>query len=390
MVTRGARFIKKMNRQIILEKIIEKQEISRSDLSKITNLNKVTVSSQVASLLDDNLIIEKQYAESNGGRKPILLTVNENAAFTLGIDLDVKTVTLLLCNVKGGVVKKEQWELTTDDFEIVVKDLIALIHSFLKDFPPSLYGVAAIVIGIHGIVNNDETIAFTPGHHWVNVNIKQPIEQAFRVPVFVDNSTNLCALAESVVNDHEADNLLCISSFSGIGMGLITNNEIYKGFHGYAGEVGHMIIVPEGKQCRCGNKGCWELYASEKAFYKEIAEEFAETTHHQHVDRDVVLQLVEQGHEPTINKLDQFFYYFSLGLNNIINLYNPETVIINSGLMPHLPNAEQTIQSLLRSKMNNYKTLKVSNLGKDACALGACFVGIKHFLQINNLKLSRI
>ncbi|BAB04419.1 ROK family transcriptional regulator [Halalkalibacterium halodurans] len=384
MDTRGATFIKKMNRRAILEKIIEKQEISRSDLSKITNLNKVTVSSQVASLLEEHLIIEKQYAESSGGRKPILLTLNENAAFTLGIDLDIKTLTFMLCNLKGAVIKKEQWKLANVDFDDVVNEMISLIQSFLKDIPASKYGVVGIGIGIHGIVDNDETIAFTPGHHWSNVNVKQPIEQAVNIPVVVENSTNLCALAENVVSDHEADNLLCISSFSGVGMGLIVHNAIYKGFHGYAGEVGHMIIVPEGKPCRCGNKGCWELYASEKALYQEISE----STKREHVDRDVVLALIEAGDEETLKKLDQFIYYFSLGLNNIINSYNPETIVISSGLMPHLPNIEHKIQSHLHSKISHYKTLKISNLGKEACALGACFIGIKQFLEINTLKLS--
>jgi predicted NBD/HSP70 family sugar kinase len=383
METGGAVFIKNMNRQIILEKIIEKKEISRSELSKLTKLNKVTVSSQVASLLEENLIVEEQYAESSGGRKPILLTLNKNSAFTLGIDLDVNTVNFILSNLQGSMVKKEQWKLANYDFEVVVRDIIPMIHFFLEDIPPSIYGVVSIGIGIHGIVNNDQTIAFTPQHNWINVDIKQPIEEALNIPVFVENSTNLCAYAENVVNDKDADNLLCISTFSGIGMGLIINNEIYKGFHGFAGEVGHMIIVPEGKPCRCGNNGCWELYASEKALYQDIKE----LTRLENVDQDVVLQLLNNQHKQVQKKLDEFIYYFSIGLNNIINSYNPETIIINSALIPHLPGIESMFQSLLQSKMNYYKSLKVSNLGKDACALGACVMGIKNFLQINNLQL---
>lgn len=384
MDTGGATFIKNMNRQIILEKIIENKEISRSDLSKITNLNKVTVSSQVASLLEENIIIEKQIAKSTGGRKPILLSLNENAAFTLGIDLDVNTVTLILCNLQGSVFKKEQWELTNYDFEIVVNEIISNIHSFLADIPPSIGAVVSIGIGIHGIVNNDQTIHFTPQHKWQSVNIKEPIEQALQIPVFVENSTNLCAYAESVINEIDADNLLCISTFSGIGMGLIHNNEIYKGYHGFAGEIGHMIIVPDGKQCSCGSKGCWELYSSEKAFYKDISE----LLDIEIIDKDYVLQLLNKNDEQIQRKLQEFIYYFSIGLNNIINLYNPETVIINSGLIPQLPNIEERIKSQLSSKMNHYKTLKISNLGKDACALGACVMGIKNFLDIKNLKLN--
>ncbi len=105
----------------------------------------------------------------------------------------------------------------------------------------------------------------------IDVDIKERFESEFNVPIFVDNNANLCAYAEQVFH-YSIEDLFCVSMYSGIGLGIIKDREIYRGFQGFAGEIGHMIVEKEGLPCPCGNKGCWEQYASEKAVMKRLKE----------------------------------------------------------------------------------------------------------------------
>lgn len=385
MVTGDSAYIKKINRSLIIQKIIEHGLISRADLSKITGLNKATISVQVADLLQEGLVYETQQEHNTVGRRPIMLSINENAGYVLGIDLDYKSIIYTVSNLKGKPVSVNEYKVDSEDYDSIIKTIIKKIKVYQLDFSDQPYGIVNVVVGIHGTVNKkDESIRFIPRYKWHQKHIKEDLQKELNIPIFVENNANLSAYAEKVFKHHHSNNLLTVILTSGIGSGMIIDGELHKGFHGYAGEMGHMIIYPNGDACRCGNHGCWELYASEPSLLRKLEAELQQTN----ITIPVVKKLLQSNHPVAKSYVDQYLNYVSIGLNNIINLYNPETVVINSRILNVYPGSIEKIKNRLISSVSEYGEIVLSELGKESCVLGACALGIQHFLEVPSILLS--
>ncbi|MGM0876205.1 MAG: ROK family protein [Bacillota bacterium] len=384
MAIGDAAFIKKMNRSLIISKIIEQGMISRADLSKVTKLTRATISVQAADLLEEELIVESHHEHNNVGRKPIMLSLNLKAGYALGIDLDYRHITFTLSDLMGNPICFDIVEIQNSNYNEILEILIKQIKVYEEKCSKSRFGIIGIVIGIHGIVTKDEIINFVPRHKWQNKNLKGDLEKEFKIDIHIENNANLCSFAERVFKRHQSENLLSISMYSGIGLGVLINGELLKGYHGYAGEMGHMIIVPDGMQCNCGNLGCWELYASEGSFFKQLTEKHQK----QNLTYKDVQELLMSEDPLTCNLLEQFIKYVSIGLNNIINLLNPETLVLNSELLKLVPDAENKIKSHLTSSISHYNELLISELGKHATVMGACALAIKNFLEVPEISLT--
>ncbi|MCQ6275646.1 ROK family transcriptional regulator [Bacillus sp. V3B] len=383
MVTGDGAYIKKINRSIILETIIKHGMISRADLAKITGLNKTTISVQVADLLEEELIVETQQEHHTIGRRPIMLSINHEAAYVLGIDLDYKQIHYTLADLQGNPVQSLTVNTKIEDYNEMVHLLIKQIKKFQNKCINSRYGLVNVMIGIHGTVNKDEIIFFIPKYQWRNKNLIADLRKKLDLDIHIENNANLSAFAEKVYKYHESHNLINIILTSGIGAGIMINGEIHRGFHGYAGEMGHMIVSRGGKPCKCGNDGCWELYASEKSLLKQLSI----MLNQQNITRDDVQKLLELEDSMTIEQLEDFTISISIGLNNIINLYNPETIVINSEILTMLPHAVEKIQSHLHSSVSQYSEIVLSELGNSACTMGACALAIQYFLEVPELML---
>jgi predicted NBD/HSP70 family sugar kinase len=384
MITGDASFIKKINRSLIISKIIEHGLISRADLAKITGLNKATISVQAAELLAEELIIETQSEHKNLGRRPIMLSINKQAGFALGIDLDKSNITFTLSDISGTPLDTHSIVMETSDYNLILKLLTEQITTYKEKCSHARYGLVGVVIGIHGIVNNDETIYFVPYHQWHNKDLKTDLNNETGINIFIENNANLCSFAEIVYKHYHSENLLSVSSYSGIGLGIMVKGKLLKGCDGYAGEIGHMIIVPDGLPCRCGNLGCWEQYASESSFVKKLSES------HNHIDvtYDNIHQWFIEQDTITNRLMKDYLKFLSYGLNNIINLYNPEILVINSELLRLYPNALEEIKAHLTSTVGQYRKLQISDFGKGACSMGACALAIKKFLDVKELSLA--
>ncbi|WP_078549600.1 ROK family transcriptional regulator [Litchfieldia alkalitelluris] len=384
MAIGDAAYIKKINRSQIISKIIEQGMISRADLSKITKLTRATISVQVADLLEEELIVESQQEHNTVGRKPIMLSLNRLAGYALGIDLDFRTISFTVSDLTGNPVRTDHVELENSNYDEVLQILINEIRGYKEKYSHSRFGIVGVVIGIHGIVKNDNTISFVTQHKWYNKDLKGDLERNLHTEIYIENNANLCSFAEKVYTHHQSENLVSVSMYSGIGLGILINGELLKGYHGYAGEMGHMIIIPDGKPCNCGNLGCWELYASENSFLKQLAENL-----NQHLlSYEEVKELIHANNPVAMQQIEEFLKYIAVGLNNIINLLNPETLVLNSELLKMIPNAESKIKANLKSSISDYKELLISELGTNASVMGACALAIKNFLEIPELSFT--
>ncbi|UOQ44228.1 ROK family transcriptional regulator [Halobacillus salinarum] len=375
-----ASYIKQMNRRILIEHILKEKSLSRSDLSRRTGLNKATVSVQINELIQEEIVVEQKVGESvTLGRKPILLEMNDQAGYSIGIDIDDTVIRGVFLDFKGNPFHHICLPITNNNFETIINEieihLLPLINKFNKKHKPR--GLIGVCVGIHGIINNDSQIIFTPKHHWSNVHAKERLEETFHTPVFIDNNANLSAYGEHVYFENISD-LFCITLFSGIGLGIINNFSIYRGFQGFAGEVGHMIIDPNGPTCACGNHGCWELYASEKELLHKLSNHFPEKIHN-----SSPAELLE--HPSFAEPFDHYLSSLSYGLNNIINIFNPQRIVLNGALINKNPNVVEEIKNKLHSKINNYEEIRISQLGESACAMGGAAFVLKDYFNLQTL-----
>ncbi|WP_336787877.1 ROK family protein [Paenibacillus sp. MMO-177] len=383
MITGDASYIKKMNRSLILKEILKEGMLSRADVSKVTALTRATVSGQVSDLLDEELVIEKEIEYSQVGRKPIMLSINAEAGYAIGIDLEYDQISFAISDLQGSLVLSDTITLQSNAYEDILSLLIGQIKHYQERFAASRYGIIGIVIAIHGLVSTDEVIHYIPSFDWHDVPLKSDLENALGLRVKLENNANLSAFAERVFFHHETDDLLSVTLYSGIGMGMMINHSFFRGRDGFAGEIGHMIVVPGGIPCNCGNQGCWEKYASETSVFQLLrAKKPGENITYAQIGRWI------EAKDPDVTELmEQFIHYLSIGLNNMINIYNPEVVVLDSELLRIYPDSLRFIESNLNSRVSHYREIKISTIGKKSCVLGACAIAIQNFLQVPVLNL---
>lgn len=174
----------------------------------------------------------------------------------------------MTANLLGGNCHIYQYPSPSDSADLI-PTLITAIQTAIDTLPASRYGLLGIALGIHGVVHHNQII-FLPYSSYADLDLVTPLSETFHVPVMMENEANLSVLGEWSFC-HQTNEMLYISVHSGIGVGIIMKNQLVKGKNGYAGEFGHSIIQINGRPCPCGNHGCLEQYASERALFAELS-----------------------------------------------------------------------------------------------------------------------
>ncbi|WP_191089579.1 MULTISPECIES: ROK family transcriptional regulator [Paenibacillus] len=375
-VTGDQALVKKINKSLVLRTIRGASPLSRTRVSQLTGLNKATVSNLVAELCEDKLVIEAGPGESSGGRKPLMLHFNEGAGCVIGMELRVKEVAGVLCDFGGHILQEREAALPSHRPEEVLETLIALGRELTGLAPATPHGLVGIGIGVPGMVDEDGLILLAPNLGWESVDLKSGLERAFGVPVTIDNEAN--AGAQGELNYGEARgvrHLLYISAGSGIGSGIIIGGELYKGARGYAGETGHMTIEAQGRSCSCGNRGCWELYASEKTY--DDADLPARTT-------GGLTRLAAAGDAVAAGHFARIGEYLGIGITNLINSFNPELIVIGGPLSEAREWLGEPLRRVVSERTLPYHkrelTIAFSKLGSRGTMIGAGIAALLAYL----------
>ncbi|RKL66156.1 ROK family protein [Salipaludibacillus neizhouensis] len=375
--------IKINNKFIILQTIRNHEPISRATISQQLKLTKATVSSLVEELISEDFCYQVGPGKSSGGRRPVMLQFNEKAGFSIGIDIGVNYILGILVDLKGNIVLEKTDKFNTNDYIKTMEKIEVLIDSFISYSNQSRYGVTGIGIGVPALVNLEGDILYTPNLTWENTDLKSYVENKYDIPVIIENEANAGAYGEKCFGSQkQSENLVYLSMGIGIGVGLILDNKLFRGRNGLTGEMGHMIIEPNGEKCSCGSAGCWELYASEKALLKRAAKIYPSK-----VEDFTVEELVHDAGEELQPAFDEIGYYLGLGLNNIINTFNPEQIIIGNRMTIAENYLIDSMMKVIREKTlpHHQEDLNISfsKLNQYSTALGAASFSIENFLKIN-------
>ncbi len=367
--------IRTANRLTIIRHILDKKDISRARISEDTGLNKATVSTIVKEWMNLRLVEENTTGDSNGGRKPIILTLAESAGYCIAVDMGVTRVNLILVNIKNEIVARSSFAIRDIAFSNVYASLCSSIDQLVAQMPVSTYGLFGISLAIRGIVDLDGVIRFIPQFDWHNVDIRSLLCERYQVPVYIDNDGNLGAAMESRLYPQYKE-LTVLSISDTISCGMITHGNLVRGYLGFANAVGHHTVnIRETRQCSCGKYGCWEQYCSDQSLIDET-NRLRETPIH---DIEDYIELVKQQDPAALKVLQSFIKNLAIGLSNIIFFMNSEMIILNSRLLQALPYLLPEIMKVIILPITHTQEILLSTLGNEGPILGASRKAIEEF-----------
>lgn len=332
MVTGNAKILRGINRGMILNIIREKQPVSRVKISRMTGLNKSTVSSIISELLKEDLIYEEVNEDQNIGRNPINLFLKLGKYYVGAVNIDSSITRIAVSDIDGSI--KSIVEIETDSKipeEFVNKCADELLMLCEKLEIKNLEGLG---VSITGIVDSDKlTVNIAPNLGWENFNIGKVLKKRLShvKNISIGNDAKASALAELRFGDHAIDlsNFVFLSIGQGIGSGIVVENKIMDGEFNASGEFGHMVIFEGGELCKCGNNGCWEAYASDRAIVNRyLAKRPGKLDHAIDFIAQDIIDLAKENDLVAIEILKQTGYYLGLGIANIIKALDPHAIII--------------------------------------------------------------
>jgi glucokinase-like ROK family protein len=384
--------IKDLNRALVIEQIRTKGPMSRTEISKTTKLGLSTVTNIMEDLLSNDVVSEIGEADSTGGRRPILLEFNYMFGYTVGIKIEENQVILALTDLKASVLGKVVQKFPVGDKAENVIPLIAQgIRKLLEKLDLPEDKLLGIGIAVSGLVNKQEGIVIRSSLlGWNQVEIRKELEKEYQVPIYIDNDVNAYALSELWLGyGKKYSNFVCISVGVGIGVAIVIDRKIYYGHFGGAGEYGHTIIQVNGYPCHCGQRGCLEMYASEKFLFKEgeyLLTQFpGSLLEDRHFTFEHVYEAALKRDPLALELLKRIGEYLGIGLVNMINSLNPSTIIlVGEGMIAKdyfLPYAKEIAGQNFFAKAEYGTELFVSELGNDAWVIGASLLTINQLFQ---------
>jgi predicted NBD/HSP70 family sugar kinase len=332
VTTFNSKVVRNLNRSVILNLIREAGPISRVRIAELTNLNKSTVSNIVADLLEEQLLREEVGKGGSVGRNPINLHLRTGNHIFGAIYFDSVTTKLAIVDIDGTIKMSVDLETETARPErfvnVCLERLDALRNQF--HFPP----FTGIGVSVAGIVDSAlSKVVFAPNLGWDDLDLATIIRDCCPDVgiVALENDAKASAVAELWFGKHDLD----LSSFvfllvdRGIGAGIVVDKRVLYGESHAAGEFGHMTLIEDGDPCSCGNAGCWEVYASDRATVQRyVTAKQIDPARSPRISMDDIIEQ-SKDHDPVPRKvLVESAYYIGLGVANIIKSVDPQAIII--------------------------------------------------------------
>jgi len=326
-----------INRRIVLDLIRTRQPLSRADLARLSGLQRSTISVITDQLVEEKWVTEGAFGHLPRGRKPRFLHLNVERTGIIGINVRPTETNIALADINARFSAQESFPTAAnaDDFIADLKDRVA---SFIKSHPQVFFeGIGVSVPGRVDLVS--KRLVFAPNLGWRDVDFKTPLENATNLPVEIENAANACALAEIWFERRGEGirDLVAVTISEGIGTGIIANGQLMRGANGVAGEFGHVSIKDNGELCKCGNRGCWEVYASNSAAIKDYVratsggranKQNGSSADRQSPTFDDILRLAEQDDTKAAEALDQMAYHLGVGLVMLTTGIAPQTIVL--------------------------------------------------------------
>jgi predicted NBD/HSP70 family sugar kinase len=315
--------VRDINRRIVLNLVRTRQPLSRADLARLSGLQRSTISLIVEQLLKEHWILEGPMGRLPRGRRPTFLRLNDRRII-VGIDIRPLQTTVALADVNGKFGSR-QVIATPRNATAAIQSLIKRVQTLLA--PHQDKKVEGIGITLPGRYHHEQDrLAFAPNLKWGAVDLRAPIEKATGIEVAIDNAANACVLAAVWFDQMGSSrDLVVVTVSEGIGTGVLMNGQLVRGWHGMAGEFGHVPLDPNGPSCTCGSRGCWEVFASNRAALRYYDESQAAPSG---LTFQELVGLADQGDERAAQALATMALYLGRGMRMIVAGLAPERILV--------------------------------------------------------------
>lgn len=385
----------KEKRNIQILEILRRQgPISRPDISKEMGLNVVTISSYLDDFIKHNLVQERELDISEGGRRPVLLDLNPEGGYIIGAGLNLMNMVGLLVDLKGNIVTKTQIVRPRASVKEITECLLEITREILRRSKEYSANIKGVGVGIAGLINKKDGSIHWPqkmDHYYtyasVDIPLKDLIEREFNLPTLIENDATAACFGEQWLGlERNLKNVIYM--FSGVGCGIMINGEIYTGTNGYAGEVS-IYNYKEEDLFNCAMAGgCflkrWEMdlgvvddIKSMLAKDKDSAEKFFKLTaaNLDNVDLKSVFIAAKAKIPVASWALDMAAKRLGIKIAYLVNLFNPEVVVIGGGLEEageeFLNKVSSTVRDWAFREVTEDLKIVYSGLRENAVALGA-------------------
>jgi len=318
--------VRDINRRVVLNLIRTKQPISRADLARVSGLQRSTISLIVEELIAKQWVLEGPTGRLPRGRRPTFLRLNDERVI-IGVDIRPTQITVALSDVNGKFASQEAMA-TPATPKIAMESIVSRVQRLLRSCAGKKM-VEGIGISVPGRVDpGSERLVFAPNLHWPDFDLRVPVEKATGCEVELENAANACVLAAVWFDHMDCRNMVVVTVSEGIGTGVLANGHVVRGFSGMAGEFGHVPLDLKGPQCTCGSRGCWEVFASNRAALRYYFESGANAGTAGGLNFLDLLRLADQGDARAAQALETMAHYLGRGMRMIVAGLDPEQIVV--------------------------------------------------------------
>jgi len=392
-----------LDKQTAYKRAIAKQlyfnkELSCADLSELTNKSLPLTARIVGELIDEGVVVETGYANSTGGRRPLMYSLKPDQMYIVSVSMDQKITRIVIVDMNNnyaGEVKKIELALANNPNAL--SQLTTHIDAYIASSGIQKDKIAGIGIGMPGFIDVIKGINHSFLKTEKGKSIVSTIESVVGIPVLIDNDSSLIALAELRFGAaRNKQNVMVINVGWGVGLGMILKGKLFRGNNGFAGEFSHIPLFTNNKMCSCGKSGCLETETSlvviaEKAIeglkqgrlsvLKNLSLDHIETT------SEAIMDAAVKGDKFAIDLLSDAAYNIGRGVAILIHLLNPELVILSgrgstAGKLWLTP-IQQAINEHCIPKIAEDTEIEISSLGYHAEIIGAAALIMEHYDELD-------
>jgi len=386
------RDLRRVNRTVVLRRLFLGGPLNRVVLAQLTGLSAGSVTNVTAELLEEGLIREVGFEESDGGRPRVLLEINPEFGAVIGIDVGETGILVEAFDLSMDELASASTPLHPQhhDSDAVVDHIAEAVNGLTAKLKADGRQVLGVGVALPGVVEHDgETRVHAPNIGWANVPVERLLGDRVGLPVRAENGAKTLGQAEMWLGaGRGAENVIVTLWGTGVGAAIFADGSLYRGVASSAGEWGHVSIVAGGKLCRCGAHGCLEAYIGAGPLLAEWAEREPQSVKNMDPDAEEWIDdlLAAAGtSEAARALLDETAVYFGTAAANLANLFNPERIIVGGWLGLRLgPALLPRMQEVLSRQALDYAadrvSLRLGKLGTDAVALGASTLIVEEIL----------